>query len=99
MTKLEQLEEYITLLWETNEDFNLSIYDDIIKHYHLHKKEIIEYVSHIDPSLFVKNYFDNFSNTLNGKDHNNLTHFNSVSIRVIYFLDYLTAKNKLKKKA
>lgn len=47
---------------------------------------------------FEKNYFDNLGNTFNGNNHNNLTHFNSVSIRVIYFLDYLTAKNKWKKK-
>jgi hypothetical protein len=47
---------------------------------------------------FEKNYFDNLGNTMNGNNYNNLTHFNSVSVRVIYFLDYLTAKNKLKKK-
>ncbi|MGC4100601.1 DUF5916 domain-containing protein [Ferruginibacter sp.] len=41
---------------------------------------------------FEKNYFSNFDKTITGPQAN------SFSIRVIYFLDYLTAKNKLKKK-
>jgi hypothetical protein len=41
---------------------------------------------------FEKNYFDNVGKTINGQQAN------SFSIRVIYFLDYLTAKNNLKKK-
>ena len=47
---------------------------------------------------FEKNYIDNLSNTVGKGDYNNLTHFKSLSLRVIYFLDYLTAKSKLKKK-
>lgn len=41
---------------------------------------------------FEKNYFKNFDKTINNPQAN------SFSIRVIYFLDYLTAKNKLQKK-
>ena len=41
---------------------------------------------------FEKNYVKNLGNTVDGQQ------FNSLSVRVIYFLDYLTFKNKLKKK-
>ncbi len=41
---------------------------------------------------FEKTYFDNFGKTINGQQSN------SFSVRVIYFLDYLTAKHNLKKK-
>ncbi|MBC7889974.1 MAG: carbohydrate binding family 9 domain-containing protein [Ferruginibacter sp.] len=37
---------------------------------------------------FEKNYFKNAGNTLSGQQ------FNSLSLRVIYFLDYLTIKNR-----
>ena len=39
---------------------------------------------------FEKNYVKNLRNTVDGPQ------FNSLSLRVIYFLDYLTAKNKIK---
>jgi hypothetical protein len=42
---------------------------------------------------FEKNYVKNLSSTTSGPQ------FRSFSIKVIYFLDYLTAKNKLKKKS
>ena len=42
---------------------------------------------------FEKNYVKNLGNTIDGHQ------FNSLSVRVIYFLDYLTVKNKLKRKA
>ena len=42
---------------------------------------------------FEKNYVKNLDNTIDGKQ------FNSLSVRVIYFLDYLTVKNKLKRKS
>ena len=42
---------------------------------------------------FEKDYTGNLSKTLSGPQ------YNSLSVRVIYFLDYLTLKNKLKKKA
>ena len=42
---------------------------------------------------FEKNYVKNLGNTIDGKQ------FNSLSVRVIYFLDYLTVKNKLKRKS
>jgi len=41
---------------------------------------------------FEKNYVKNLANTTGGPQTNNF------SVRVIYFLDYLTAKNKMKKK-
>ncbi len=41
---------------------------------------------------FEKNYIKNLGNTIAGNQ------FNSLSVRVIYFLDYLTVKNKLKRK-
>lgn len=41
---------------------------------------------------FNKNYFDNLGTTLSQPQ------FNSLSLRVIYFLDYLTAKKKLQAK-
>lgn len=41
---------------------------------------------------FEKNYVKNLGNTVKGEQ------FNSLSVRVIYFLDYLTFKNKRKKK-
>ena len=41
---------------------------------------------------FEKNYVKNLGNTIDGKQ------FNSLSVRVIYFLDYLTVKNKMKKR-
>jgi hypothetical protein len=41
---------------------------------------------------FEKNYFNNFDKTINGQQSN------SFSVRVIYFLDYLTAKHNFKKK-
>jgi hypothetical protein len=40
---------------------------------------------------FEKNYAKNLGNTIDGEQ------FNSLSLRVIYFLDYLTVKQKLKK--
>ena len=40
---------------------------------------------------FEKNYTKNLGNTLSGDQ------FNSLSVRVIYFLDYLTVNRKLKK--
>ena len=40
---------------------------------------------------FEKNYTKNLANTVSGDQ------FNSISVRVIYFLDYLTMKRKLKK--
>jgi Domain of unknown function (DUF5916) len=40
---------------------------------------------------FEKNYVKNLGNTVDGHQ------FNSLSVRVIYFLDYLTFKNKLKR--
>ncbi len=47
---------------------------------------------------FEKDYFNNFSKTVGRNGYNNLTQFNSFSVKVIYFLDYLTMKNKLKNK-
>jgi len=47
---------------------------------------------------FENNYFDNFGKTVRGNNYNNLTQFNSFSIKIIYFLDYLTVKNKAKQK-
>ena len=44
-------------------------------------------------SQFEKNYVKNFSKTTSGPQTN------SFSVRVIYFLDYLSLKNKLKKKS
>lgn len=41
---------------------------------------------------FEQNYFKNLGNTVEGDQ------FTSLSIRVIYFLDYITLKRKLKKK-
>lgn len=41
---------------------------------------------------FEKNYVKNLGNTVSGSQ------FNSLSVRVIYFLDYLTFRNKLKRK-
>ncbi len=41
---------------------------------------------------FEKKYVRNLGNTIDGHQ------FNSLSVRVIYFLDYLTARNKLKSK-
>ena len=43
---------------------------------------------------FEKNYYCNFSRTVGGDGYNNLTQFNSLSLKVIYFIDYLTLKNK-----
>lgn len=43
---------------------------------------------------FEKSYTQNFNKTVGGDGYNNLTQFNSLSIKVIYFLDYLTLKNK-----
>jgi Domain of unknown function (DUF5916) len=48
---------------------------------------------------FERNYFDNLNNTAKGNNYNNSTQFNSLSLRVIYFLDYLTVKNRQRKKA
>jgi len=45
---------------------------------------------------FESNYFDNFGKTVRGNNYNNLTQFNSFSIKVIYFLDYFTVKGKVK---
>ena len=42
---------------------------------------------------FERNYIKNFDKTVNGKQ------YNSLSVRVIYFLDYLTAKKKWKTKS
>lgn len=41
---------------------------------------------------FEKNYTKNLTNTINGQQ------FNSLSVRVIYFLDYLTFRNKVNRK-
>jgi hypothetical protein len=41
---------------------------------------------------FEKNYVQNLGNTIEGPQ------FTSLSVKVIYFLDYLTVKNKIKKK-
>ena len=41
---------------------------------------------------FEKNYTTNLANTIGG------SHYSSLSLRVIYFLDYLTFRNKMKKK-
>lgn len=41
---------------------------------------------------FENTYFNNLGKTLSGPQ------FNSISLRVIYFIDYLTAKNKLRKR-
>ncbi|HMO61903.1 MAG TPA: DUF5916 domain-containing protein [Ferruginibacter sp.] len=41
---------------------------------------------------FEKNYFSNFSRIINGPQ------FSSFSLRVIYFLDYLTVKNKIRQR-
>ena len=35
---------------------------------------------------------------MQGNGYNNLTQFNSLSLKVIYFLDYLTMTKKLKHK-
>jgi hypothetical protein len=40
---------------------------------------------------FEQRYFKNLGNTIDGNQ------FNSLSVKVIYFLDYLTVKRKLKK--
>ena len=45
---------------------------------------------------FEKNYFDNFGKTIGGNGYNNLTQFNSFSVKVIYFLDYLTERNRVR---
>ncbi|MEP7165257.1 MAG: DUF5916 domain-containing protein [Ferruginibacter sp.] len=42
---------------------------------------------------FEKKYSRNLGNTIDGHQ------FNSLSVKVIYFIDYLTAKNKLKRKS
>jgi len=42
---------------------------------------------------FRKNYFNNFDNTVSSPQ------FNSFSVRIIYFLDYLTLKNHKKRMA
>lgn len=47
---------------------------------------------------FENSYFDNFGKTVKGSNYNNLTQFNSFSVKVIYFLDYLTVRNKIKHK-
>lgn len=47
---------------------------------------------------FERNYFDNIGKTVGGNGYNNLTQFNSFSLKIIYFLDYLTLKNKLGQK-
>ena len=47
---------------------------------------------------FEKNYFDNFGKTVSGNGYNNLTQFSSFSVKVIYFLDYLTERNRLRNK-
>jgi hypothetical protein len=43
---------------------------------------------------FEKDYSHNFTKTVGGDGYNNLTQFNSFSLKVIYFIDYLTLKNK-----
>jgi hypothetical protein len=47
---------------------------------------------------FEKNYFTNFGKTIKRSDYNNNTQFNSLSLRVIYFIDYLTTKHKMNNK-
>ncbi len=47
---------------------------------------------------FERSYFDNYNKTAGGNGYNNLTQFNSFSVKVIYFLDYLTVKDKGKPK-
>lgn len=51
-------------------------------------KDIAESFNH----QFEKNYVKNLNNTIGGSQ------FNSLSIRMIYFLDYNTLKNKVKRK-
>ena len=50
-------------------------------------------VAEIFDRSFEKNYLKNLKNTTSGPQANNF------SLRVIYFLDYLTAKNKLNKRS
>lgn len=64
-----------------------NIYDDIIRHYHHHKKEIIEYVSHIDPNLFVKNYFDNFCRRHSDWDYQIFSGYKNVEKKLIDPID------------
>lgn len=47
---------------------------------------------------FEENYFHNFGKTVGGDGYNNLTQFSSFSVKVIYFLDYLTARNKARQR-
>jgi len=42
---------------------------------------------------FEKNYFSNLGKTIQGNQ------FNSLSVRMIYFIDYLGLKKKLQKKS
>lgn len=47
---------------------------------------------------FEKGYFQNFGKTFKGDGFNNLTQFNSLSLKVIYFFDYVTERNKWRNK-
>ncbi len=49
-------------------------------------------------SDFEQNYFANLGKTVSGNGYNNDTQFGSFSIKVIYFLDYLTMKNNIQAK-
>ena len=46
---------------------------------------------------FEKNYISNLGKTLTDKSYNTDTQFRSFSVKVIYFLDYLTVKNRKRK--
>lgn len=46
---------------------------------------------------FEKNYVTNLSKTFTDKDYNADIQFRSLSVKVIYFLDYLTVKNRKRK--
>ena len=47
---------------------------------------------------YEQNYFANLGKTISGNGYNNDTQFSSFSIKVIYFLDYLTMKNRVNNK-
>ncbi len=45
---------------------------------------------------FESNYFSNFGKTWEGNGYNNLTEFSSLSLKVIYFIDYASVRSKWK---
>lgn len=49
-------------------------------------------------NTFEQNYFANLGKTIKGNGYNNVTQFSSLSFKVIYFLDYLTEKNRVKQR-